>query len=172
MSEYDIKTSKKCNKDMAEFRNWLTPEKYFSLGLLEVNVVLTDKRALQIQDCCEGGWDWTLFDENMSIIDGGQADDCESIRDMYFTLADEYGFAHELLHHVDECLEEGMDPPIIFKKKISNWRIWFELFDDDGEKIGAGVMPYEYKHKSSALRRVKKFTAKNNRYIVSQENPF
>ena len=54
------------------------------------------------------------------------------------------------------------------------WKIWFELYDKDGEQIGAGVRPERYVHKSSADRLVKKLSQDDSarRYIVSKTNPF
>lgn len=57
--------------------------------------------------------------------------------------------------------------------KSAPWKIWLEWFNEEGEKTGAGVMPEEYKHKSSAMRAAKQFDGKPGfKCVVSQENPF
>lgn len=53
------------------------------------------------------------------------------------------------------------------------WKIWFQRLDAMGNPVGAGLLPYEYMHKSSAVRRAKRqFRTEAFRWIVSQENPF
>lgn len=57
--------------------------------------------------------------------------------------------------------------------KKGTWKIWFERFDEEGKKYGAGVMPQEYTHKSSAVRAAKRYMEKPGfKCVVSQENPF
>ena len=55
----------------------------------------------------------------------------------------------------------------------NKWKIWFKSYDCHGEQIGAGVLPYQYAHKSSAVRRAKKHFGNNPRFSwsVSQSNP-
>lgn len=53
------------------------------------------------------------------------------------------------------------------------WKIWFQRLDAMGNPVGAGLLPYKYMHKSSAVQRAKSyFRTGSFLWIVSQENPF
>lgn len=53
------------------------------------------------------------------------------------------------------------------------WKIWFEKFDEDGKKIGAGVSCEDYQYKQNAVRAAKKrFSKPNVKWVASRENPY
>lgn len=67
--------------------------------------------------------------------------------------------------------EEPVAP--VVEEKLP-WLIWVENFNDEGLKIGAGLYPRTYLHKSSATRAAKKLfgNSPNHKWIVSQTNPW
>jgi hypothetical protein len=56
---------------------------------------------------------------------------------------------------------------------FNTWKIWFQYYKD-GEPTGAGVLIWQYAHKSSAVRRAKQQFGNNPNveWHVSQTNPF
>lgn len=104
------------------------------------------------------------------------------------------GYHYAELHdRIKEYLEENMgqleevsakdyetfeaQPSFVYKTdgnvEQSPWKIWFETYNASGEKIGAGVRPETYMHKSSAQRKLKQLSSdENKRYVISKTNPF
>lgn len=54
------------------------------------------------------------------------------------------------------------------------WKIWYETFNNAGEKSGAGVCLNSYTRKGDAVRVAKKRfnDSKRFKWVVSQTNPF
>lgn len=54
------------------------------------------------------------------------------------------------------------------------WRVWYRIYDDNGECTCSGVMPKRYTYKGNAARFAKKHFAeiKNSMWWVSKTNPW
>lgn len=54
------------------------------------------------------------------------------------------------------------------------YRIWMKYYDHDGNIIGYGVHPVEYKRKGHAVKRAKELWGANSMvsWVVSDSNPF
>lgn len=92
-------------------KEFIAPERLFLYGVDEVNVMLSDGRYFHMHESMsEEGYDWTLFDSEFHIIDGGIYDDPEvSLEEVYGILAEEYEFEGLSVLHMEDEFEENMD---------------------------------------------------------------
>lgn len=55
----------------------------------------------------------------------------------------------------------------------SMWKIWFEVFDSAGAKVGAGVSCTDYAYKQNAVRAARRIYNRDCfKWIISKTNPF
>ena len=98
--------------------DFISADRLFLYGIDEVNVKLSDGKRLNIHEC-EEGYDWTLYDSEFHIIDGGIYDEPdETLKNVYEYLAEEYGFAGLSVLHTEEEFEENLD--VVMDSYIDN----------------------------------------------------